>query len=115
MQLMRRGVELRTIVGDHDRSEAIVDLALLKAVARAHRWFDELSTGKAKSLAAIAALEGLKRPLHRPPDPASFPGAPDIVESVVEGRQQTTLTRRSTHPTHRASALLVRAENRLEH
>jgi site-specific DNA recombinase len=59
MQLKRRGVELRLIVGDHHRSGAIVDLALLKAVARAHRWFDELSTGKAGSLAAVAAREGL--------------------------------------------------------
>ena len=59
MQLKRRGVELRLIVGDHNRSAAIVDLSLLKAVARAHRWFDEISTGKARSLAAIAAREGL--------------------------------------------------------
>jgi len=46
MQLKRRGVELRLIVGDHNRSAAVVDLSLLKAVARAHRWFDELSTGR---------------------------------------------------------------------
>ena len=59
MQLKRRGVELRLIVGDHNRSAAIVDLSLMKAVARAHRWFDEISTGKARSLAAIAAREGL--------------------------------------------------------
>jgi site-specific DNA recombinase len=59
MQLKRRGVELRMIVGDHNRSAATVDPPLLKAVARAHRWFDELSTGKASSLAEIAAREGL--------------------------------------------------------
>ncbi len=59
MQLKRRGVELRLIIGDHNRSAAIVDLSLMKAVARAHRWFDEISTGKARSLAAIAAREGL--------------------------------------------------------
>src|SRR5207249_9879221 len=59
MQLKRRGVELRLIVGDHHRSAAIVDLSLLKAVARAYRWFDEISTGRARSLAAIAAREGL--------------------------------------------------------
>jgi site-specific DNA recombinase len=59
MQLKRRGIELRLIVGDHNRSAATVDLPLLKAVARAHRWFDELSTGKARSLAEIAAREGL--------------------------------------------------------
>jgi site-specific DNA recombinase len=36
MQLKRRGVELRLIVGDHNRLAATVDLPLLKAVARAH-------------------------------------------------------------------------------
>ena len=43
MRLKRRGVELRLIVGDHNRSAAIVDLSLLKAGAQAHRWFDEIS------------------------------------------------------------------------
>ena len=49
---------------------------------RAHRWFDELSTGKASSLAEIAAREGLA---------VRYVGrlirlgflAPDIVESIV--------------------------------
>ncbi len=91
MQLKRRGVELRMIVGDHNRSAAIVDLPLLKAVARAHRWFDEISTGKARSLAAIAAREGLAvRYVGRLIRLAFL--APDIVESIVEGRQPTTLT-----------------------
>ena len=71
MQLKRHGVELRLVVGDHDRSAATVDLPLLKAVARAHRWFDEISTGKAISLAEIAAREGLGRSL----DPPGLPGA----------------------------------------
>jgi len=91
MQLKRRGVELRLIVGDHNRSAAIVDLSLLKAVARAHRWFDEISTGKARSLAAIAAREGLAvRYVGRLIRLAFL--APEIVESIVEGRQPTTLT-----------------------
>ena len=91
MQLKRRGVELRLIVGDHNRSAAVVDLSLLKAVARAHRWFDELSTGKASSLAAIAAREGLAvRYVGRLIRLAFL--APEIIESIVEGRQPTTLT-----------------------
>jgi site-specific DNA recombinase len=91
MQLKRRGVELRLIVGDHNRSAAIVDLSLLKAVARAHRWFDEISTSNARSLAAIAAREGLNvRYVGRLIRLAFL--APDIVESIVEGRQPTTLT-----------------------
>jgi site-specific DNA recombinase len=91
MQLKRRGVELRLIVGDHNRSAATVDLSLLKAVARAHRWFDEISTGKARSLAAIAAREGLAvRYVGRLIRLAFL--APDNVESIVEGRQPNTLT-----------------------
>ncbi len=91
MQLKRRGVELRLIVGDHNRSAGIVDLSLLKAVARAYRWFDEISTGKARSLAAIAAREGLAvRYVGRLIRLAFL--APEIVESIVEGRQPTTLT-----------------------
>ena len=91
MQLKRRGVELRLIVGDHNRSAATVDLALLKAVARAHRWFDEISTGKATSLAEIAAREGLAvRYVGRLIRLAFL--APDIVEAIVEGRQPGNLT-----------------------
>jgi DNA invertase Pin-like site-specific DNA recombinase len=91
MQLKRRGVELRLSVGDHNRSAAIVDLSLLKAVARAYRWFNEISTGKARSLAAIAAREGLAvRYVGRLMRLAFL--APEIVESIVEGRQPTTLT-----------------------
>jgi DNA invertase Pin-like site-specific DNA recombinase len=91
MQLKRRGVELRLIVGDHNRSAATVDLPLLKAVARAHRWFDELSTGKASSLAEIAAREGLAvRYVGRLIRLAFL--APEIVEAIVEGRQPANLT-----------------------
>jgi site-specific DNA recombinase len=91
MQLKRRGVELRLIVGDLNRSAATVDLPLLKAVARAHRWFGEISTGKANSLAEIAAREGLAvRYVGRLIRLAFL--APAIVESIVEGRQPTSLT-----------------------
>ena len=91
MQLKRRGVESRLIVGDHRRSAAIVDLALLKAVARAHRWFDQISSGQARSLAAIAVREGLGvRYVGRLIRLAFL--APEIVESIVEGRQPITLS-----------------------
>ncbi len=91
MLLKRRGVELRLIVGDHHRLAPVVDLSLVKAVARAHRWFDELSSGKARSLAAIAAREGLAvRYVGRLIRLAFL--APEIVESIVAGRQPATLT-----------------------
>src|SRR5216683_879213 len=60
MQLKWRGVELRLFVGDHNRSAATVDLPLLKAVAREHRWFDEISTGK---------LSLVEPPVYQPFEP----------------------------------------------
>ena len=91
MQLKRRGVEVRLSVGGHERSAAIVDLALVKAVARAQRWFEELSSGKARSLAALAAREGLAvRYVGRLIRLAFL--APEIVESIVAGRQPATLS-----------------------
>jgi hypothetical protein len=91
MQMKRRGAELRLIVGDRRRSAATIDLSLLKAVARAHRWFNEISSRKARSLAEIAKREGLAvRYVGRLIRLAFL--APDIVESIVEGRQPTTLT-----------------------
>jgi hypothetical protein len=113
MQLKRRGVELRLIVGDHNRSAAIVDLSLLKAVARAYRWFDEISTGKAGSLAAIAAREGLAvRYVGRLIRLAFL--APEIVESTRRGPAADYSDRGSADPTHRPSVLMVRAKNRSE-
>jgi site-specific DNA recombinase len=73
------------------KKAATVDLPLLKAIARAHRWFDEISIGKASSLAEIAAREGLTvRYVGRLIGLAFL--APDIVESIVQGRQPTSLT-----------------------
>src|SRR5262249_16478074 len=69
MQLKRRGVELRLIVGDHNRSAATVDLPLLKAIARAHSWFDELSSGEAKLFCRDRCPRGARRALRRPLDP----------------------------------------------
>jgi site-specific DNA recombinase len=61
MQIKRRGVELRLVIdGDRGRVPK-ADPALLKAVARAHRWFDDLVSGRAKSMLAIAAREAVQK------------------------------------------------------
>ena len=49
MQIKRRGVELR-LVFNRDRGKTRkADPALLKAIARAHRWFDDLVSGRVRS------------------------------------------------------------------
>ena len=66
MTMRRRGVELRLILAGQAEQHRRVDLALLKALARARCWFQEVASGKVASLAAIARREGLcKRYLTR--------------------------------------------------
>jgi site-specific DNA recombinase len=60
LKMKRRGVEMRLIIngGDEPRKP---DPALLKAFARARRWFDELASGHVRSLVEIARREGLAK------------------------------------------------------
>jgi hypothetical protein len=91
LQIKRRGLELRLVIpADHARQPK-VDLALLKAIGRARRWFDQLVTGRASSLAAIAAQEGTSvRYVGRLIRLALL--APSIVELIAQGRQPAELT-----------------------
>jgi site-specific DNA recombinase len=65
--------------------------ALLKALARAHRWFHELVCGRATSPAEIAARAGVTARYVRRLLRLAFL-APDIVEAIAEGRQPAELT-----------------------
>jgi site-specific DNA recombinase len=90
MRVQRRGVELRLVI-ESDRQAPKVDLVLLKALARARRWFAELAEGRAASITAIAAGEGIG---------ARYAGrlirltflAPEIVEAIAAGRQPQELS-----------------------
>jgi site-specific DNA recombinase len=91
MQMKRRGVELRLVIEGHDTGGLKSDPALLKAVARAHRWFDDLACGRAASLTEIAARAGVTgRYVSRLLRLAFL--APAIVEAILEGRQPADLT-----------------------
>jgi len=91
LQIKRRGVELRLVVPGADAQMPKVDLVLLTAVGRARRWFDLLTTGRASSLAAIAAQERISvRYVGRLIRLALL--APSIVELIARGRQPVELT-----------------------
>ena len=91
LTMKKRGVELRLVIQNEPSSSSKVDTVLLKTIARAHRWFDQLLSGEVKSLTAIATREGLN---YR------FVGkiirlallAPEIVEAIAEGRQPPELS-----------------------
>lgn len=68
-----------------------LDLPLLKAVARARRWADDLVAGRVRSVGELARREGIDRRSVRRLIPLGFL-APRIVEAIAEGHQPVELT-----------------------
>lgn len=91
--LKRRGVEAKLVVRAARGDAAMPDRDLIALLAEAHRWFDELVSGRASSVRAIALREGI--------DPGDLGRtiqlvflAPDIIKSILAGRQPVELTPR---------------------
>jgi DNA invertase Pin-like site-specific DNA recombinase len=83
LRMKRRGVEMRLIIEGAEVPPRMTDAALLKAIARAHRLFEELLSGRATTLAAIASCEGVTdRYVARLIRLAFL--APKIVEAIAE-------------------------------
>jgi site-specific DNA recombinase len=90
LKMKRRGVETRIIIAAGNEPPRKVDSALLKAVARARVWFDELASGRVRSLAEIARNEDIgKRYVERLSRLAFVP--PVIVEAICQGQQPAEL------------------------
>ena len=90
MQMKRRGVEMRWVVGS-DTNPVRTDATLITAVARAHAWFQQLATGKAPNIAAIAARDGVDRAYVTRVTNLAFL-APDIVDAIVAGKHPVELS-----------------------
>jgi site-specific DNA recombinase len=82
----RRGIEARLVLAN---TPSALDHTLLKTVALGWIWFEEIKAGS--TMQAIANREGVtQRRVAHLVDLAFL--APDIVRSIVEGRQPPTLT-----------------------
>jgi hypothetical protein len=91
MQIRRRGVELRLVINGGASASGKTDQALLRAVARAHCWFDDLVSGRCGSMVEIARRDGVgKQYISRLMRLAFL--APEMVERIVAGRQPPELT-----------------------
>jgi len=90
MKMQRRGVEMRLVI-ESPGIPAKVDPALIKAVARAHKWFGELVSGQVKSISAIATREKIDKGYVSHMVNLAFL-APDIIESIIAGKQSSDLT-----------------------
>jgi len=90
MQVKRRGVEMRMVL-EGDSTPSRVDLPLLKAVARARRWSQDLIAGRVQSVDELAKRERLDgRSLRRLLQLGFL--SPRIVEAIAAGRQPLDLT-----------------------
>jgi site-specific DNA recombinase len=90
LQMKRRGVAMRLVIGG-GVSTRKTDPTLLKAVARGHKWFNELVSGRAMFTREIAAREGVNERFVRRLIPLAFL-SPAIVQAIAEGRHPEDLT-----------------------
>ena len=89
MLMKRRGVEMRLIIGG--TGPARVDRTLLKTIVLAHKWFNELVSGRVHTMAEIASQEGVDKSYVSRVMTLAFL-APDITESIIAGRQPANLS-----------------------
>jgi hypothetical protein len=90
LQMKRRGVAMRLVIGD-GVSTRRTDPTLLKAIARGHKWFNELVSGRAMFTREIAEREGVNERFVRRLIPLAFL-SPAIVEAIAAGRHPVDLT-----------------------
>jgi DNA invertase Pin-like site-specific DNA recombinase len=89
----RRGAETKLMLpGQAQQNHSSrCDPALIKAIARGRVWFDELATGRARSLEELAKRDGITRRYIRRLVGLAFL-SPQLVEAILQGRQPVDLT-----------------------
>jgi len=91
MEMRSRGSHLKIVIrSGHATDEPKSDMALIKAVARAHDWFERLATGEVRNVLDIAKAEGLTRPYVSRLLRLAFL-APELIEAILDGRQPIDL------------------------
>lgn len=90
--LMRRGVETKLVLSNSATARSPEpDRSLIKALARAHVWWGDLSTGRVSSIGALAQREGVTdRYVSHVLDLTFL--SPSIVDAILAGTQPQTLT-----------------------
>jgi DNA invertase Pin-like site-specific DNA recombinase len=91
LQMRHRGQEIRLVIEGAAGSPANHDPALLKVVARALQWFQDLASGQAESLVDIAGRETVSDRYVGQLLSLAFL-APEIIEAISSGRQPPHLT-----------------------
>jgi DNA invertase Pin-like site-specific DNA recombinase len=89
----RRGAETKLVLPGlaQQTHNSRCDPALIKAIARGRAWFEELATGRARSLQELAKRDGITRRYIRRLVALAFL-SPQLVEAILQGRQPVRLT-----------------------
>ena len=92
-RIRRRGVEMRLVLHGANKGSGDdrVDPALVKAMVRGRQWFEDLASGRVRSLLEIAEDEGVSDRYVGHLIPLAFL-APDIVWTILSGTQPADLT-----------------------
>ena len=89
----RRGAAIKLVLPGlaQQNPASRCDPALIKAIVRGRAWFEELATGRARSLQDLANRDGItRRYIRRLVDLAFL--SPQLVEAIMQGRQSVALT-----------------------
>ena len=89
----RRGAETKLVLPRlaPQKHSSRCDPALIKAIARGRAWFEELATGRARSLHELAKRDGISRRYIRRLVGLAFL-SPQLIEAILQGRQPVALT-----------------------
>jgi len=90
LRVTKRGVEQRLLLG-RQASRAQRDPALVRAIARAHTWFEDIKHARVRDLSDLARRENLPRSYIQAHLPLAFL-SPSIVKAILDGRQPPGLS-----------------------
>ncbi len=91
VRITKRGVEQKLIVGGRIVASIARDETLVRAVARAYSWFEDIRMRRVNDLSQLAVREQLTRSYVQAHLPLAFL-APSIVGAILEGRQPAGLS-----------------------
>ena len=91
-QVLRRGGQIRVIAHDHSsRHEEMPVQSLLKAVARAHDWYEQIVAGQIRTIGQLGQESGLTRTyILRILTCARL--SPQVIEAVLTGRHRPDIS-----------------------
>lgn len=90
-RLQRRGKQMRLVLGEVRSSTRAPDPELVALIGDAHRWFEDLQTGRGPTIAAIARRDR-QQVSHVSRTLSLAFLAPDITRMILNGKQPDTLT-----------------------